>query len=357
MAYERSWQFLAPQGPRVAASVADAPAYFMWMLKSFLKGEVGGAVSGLWTCYGSCDGATAGLDANDRWGSPYNIALIPVTDSASGTHAWIVLTRDIVVNGVTHSVRLLLSGHGQGTLNSGHVWVGLTTGTPTGGTTTADPTMTNPMFQRTTYNTVTYYATNTTSGRKYYGALSTTGDFWFAETINGEISRGIYFANPVGCKLNDQYPFHTIYSELLNISGTSLRDFFTFGGGTLYTRVAASGQGATPGLYYNGSTGYPALVRPALGTDSVPFLDGSDVSLFDLPAYVVVGNNTSTSSTAGHARGRLPDVGICGGADSNATSSATYRPCNIGTAIRDSSGNIEYVTMNQLILPYNALVS
>jgi hypothetical protein len=36
---------------------------------------------------------------------------------------------------------------------------------------------------------------------------------------------------------------------------------------------------------------------------------------------------------------------------------ATFRPCNIGTTIKDLSNNIVYVTANQMILPYNAAIT
>jgi hypothetical protein len=354
MAYERSWQFLPMQGPRVAASIADHSSYSLWMLKSFLKGEIGGATQGLWTCVGSSDGTTAALDGVDRWGTVFNIANVPYTDAAGGAHAWIVLSRSYTVNAVSYTVYLLLSAHGYGLLNNGMCATVMSIAAPSGGTPTVDPTFTQAIHTHSTQNINAHrYAGDFVNSRRWYGGLTTLGDFWFIETITGEISRAFYFAAPVGTKANDQAPFYVNIAD--NYIGGTTTLIFPFHGGSLFSRGLITAQGgAMPGLFYNGSAGQPVLVAPPdWGTSS--FTDASDISLFDFPAWVVVANNTNATPGSVHARGRLPDTGLCSG--SLGSTSAAMRPVNVGTTIRDAANNVIYVTLGALIVPYNALLS
>ena len=139
MAYERSWQFLTMQGPRVAASTGDAPARYLWQLKSFLKGEIGGATQGLWTVTDSSDGSTAGLDGVDRWTTTYDFTKIPYVDNNTGARGWMILQRNFTVGITTYTVYLLLSNRGNiASASNGMYTAVLGAGAPSGGTTTAE---------------------------------------------------------------------------------------------------------------------------------------------------------------------------------------------------------------------------
>ena len=348
MAYERTWQFMGIQGPRVAASAADGASYGVWMLKVMLTGEVGGINAGLWTVHGSCDGSTAAMDAVDRWGSTYAVGNVAYTTNPILAHGWIVLKRNFTVYSTTYTVYLTLIAADTIAGNYMRYTVIAALAAPTGGSTTVNPTQTQVIFQNysNTGGQVVYQA-DFSNTRRWYGGINSIGDFWFAETIAGEVCVGWYFGQPIGCKTNDQAPF-VMFGNYLHVANNGL---YPFAGQCLYTRVANyTTPGIGPGMYYNSSVGYPALIQPP----PYNLLDTSDVSLFDYPAWVVVGN--ATTPTASHARGRLPDVGLCTGYLLQSGTIASHRPCNVGTTIRDG-GNVAYVTLNQLIVPYNALLS
>jgi hypothetical protein len=350
VAYEKTWQFLAPQGPIVAANpqvgTGEGIFWVMWNLKAFLLGEIGGATQGLWAVHQSCDGAgnfgTAG-DGVDRWGAaPY---VQPTSYKASyygGAKAWMVLKRTF--GAVT--IYMVLSPATDN--NSNATAVSFFGSAPTGGTANVAPTsaVTIGGVSAATGSPIMTYAANVTDGRKCYGALSTTGDFWFGATILGEVDQFVICHQPVGAKANDQWP---IFAK--NYPHSSGGTMYGPVGNSLYTNGSVESN-IRMGRYYNGAAGYSVLVQPFYGFVAT---DAADVSLFDFPAWVITMNATPTASaTAVHSRGRLADTGLCGGFIGG--SAALSRPVNNGTTIRDN-GNIVYVTMGQMILPYNALVS
>lgn len=339
MAYERTWQFMPVYGPWLPAANYHTGMQYLWILKNMLRGELGTAVSGLWNVYYSCDGTTAGTagDGVDRWGTTYTLP--GINDSANapgGPKPWMVLTRSI--GGVT--VYLTLKGStAGGTLSLDAAPMDLSYIAPTGGNATTLPTVGTQLWITNLPSSPTYNS-DVTSNRRNYGGVTTLGDFWFVQTVGGDIEHFVLLMAPVGCKVNDNFP---IYAT---------------GGG--YTAGNASGNvagsrqlfaalSAPAGRFYNGAIGYPFLV----GGNPYAHLDSSDVSLYDFPTWVVVGN--STTPTALHARGRLPDIGISASID--VIGQASSRPCALGTTIRDGGNNVVYVTLNQMIVPYNNLVS
>jgi hypothetical protein len=217
--------------------------------------------------------------------------------------------------------------------------INLTVSAPTGGSATALPTMTNTLGNVGNVLAGAAYLNDTTNARRYYGGVTSLGDFWFAKTINGEIEHWAILMAPVGCKSNDSYPVF-FKGGTYAASNTTI----PFASGALYSTASYDA-----GKFYNGAAGYAILAPP------YPFaqLDASDVSLFDFPAWVIVSNALIPTSL--HARGRLPDIGLCSGLVTGSGSGS--RPCPIGTTIKDGLGNVKYVTLNQMIVPYNALLS
>jgi len=324
----------------VATTSPDAAARFLWELAQFLLGRTGTSTTP-WTLVGSSNGSAAGLDGVDRWTATYTLANIPHSEAPTGAHGWMVLSKGFTVNSTTYTVRILLSSHGIQAGDTARITIVTCLGVPSGGSATADPTM--PIQIGSSYMTggAPNLSTDFTNGRRLYGNMSTDGSFWFAETITGEIAYCATLIQPVGTKANDICPFWN-HGGNANHTGQN----FPYSGNSLYIRGAT----ANVSTYYNGATGYSALEAPP----NYVLLDASDVSLFDRPAFVVVGVDTTPSAI--HARGRLPDMGLTCGFNSN-TPSAT-RPCNVGTTIRDPlTTNIMYVTLNQVIVPYNALLS
>jgi hypothetical protein len=332
MAYERTWNFAPVLGPRIPAAASDDIGYKFWAIKSLLKGEWGGATQGLWTVVGSCDGSSGAMDGTDRWGTTFNAAKIPSGSTAATATGWMILRSPAQPNGVYIDLLLASNQISQGPTYavvavsiSAFALNGLLV--PTGGT----------LICGSLSSFVVVPNADTTTQRRYYGALTSTGDFWFVQTMAGKAETFLAVINPVGTKSQDQVPVYATRGY------SSANDATTgaAGGCALFTPSATK--------MFNGAAGYVCLVQPP----ALSLLDACDTSLFDFPAWVIVGNNaTLTSSTQIHARGRLPDIGLCAGV--TATASA---PVVTGNVIRDVSNNIKYVTCGQLILPYNIAIT
>jgi hypothetical protein len=337
MAYERTWQFMDVQGPFTPATNVKSVPYFNWVMKRMLLGQTNaGITQGLWSVYGSSDGSTAGMDAVDRWGSPF--ALPDMRTTVSGAPiGWIVLTTSIGGIPVWLS---LLGAHTGGSTNESNLTVTLSSVAPTGGSTTVLPTITNPLRTVALLGTQPTFNADTTNARRYYGGLTSLGDFWIASTVSGEIEHWMTVVAPVGCKVNDAYP---VYANgcTYSAAGNSVP-----AAGSRIFGLAAD----MAGKRYNGSTGYQ-FIAP---TFQFAQLDASDVSLYDFPVWVMVAD--STTPTALHARGRLPDMGIISGV-LNPGSGAAARPCSVGTCVRDGLAAVKYVTLNGMVVPYNNLLS
>lgn len=336
MAYERTWQFIPMQGPRVAVSTADSLAYMLWMLKSILLGQVGGATQGLWTLVLSCDGATTPSSA-DQWTTTFDAAKIPnSTLAASGAKGWMILKRTW---GAQDYFLVLCNG---GTGVSGAPTLIFYTTPCTNGTTTQLPS--NGVLHGGYFSgTTPLYSSDVTNSRRFYAALSTTGDFWFAQSILGELATGVLCAAVVGAKSNDQFPVYTHANEAPFSINTYGHPFFGYNFFKGYgSQVAAR--------YYNGAAGFHNLAQP----DDVTALDPSDNSVFAWPAWVL--SMTGTSGTGRASRGRLADMGVCGYVVGNYTP-AGNRPVNVGSTIKDAASVVRYVVLNHLIVPYNAALS
>ena len=339
MAYERTWQFLPVQGPRVTTSAQDANAWWLWNIKAFLTGQIGGATQGLWTVAGSSDGTTFGMDGVDRWTASYNSSLIPFGVGV-GVRGWCVLTRS-----VGGQQLWLTLANGSNAASGTCYWVSLSGAVPAGGTTTVSPQSTIVLGgQSYGQLSILTYSADVTNTRRIAGGLTTTGDFWMVGTILGEVTDGVLFQKPFGTKVNDQWPFYL--HAVPYYAGNSS---YPFAGTCLWsTNPGVGSSGAT--RYYNSSTGaVNALAQPP----AYVLLDASDISLFDWPLWVYTGNSATPSAI--HARGRLSDFGAASGATAGVPSA--IRPVNVGSPIRDVGGNVVYITLNQLIVPYNSLIS
>lgn len=89
-AFEQTWQQDNNRVPSDQTTVALQSKSMLWYIKAFLKGEIGGAAQGLWTCAGSSDASSAGMDASDRWTSSFDATKL-TRASGAVAHSWIVL--------------------------------------------------------------------------------------------------------------------------------------------------------------------------------------------------------------------------------------------------------------------------
>jgi hypothetical protein len=327
MAYERTWQFCPVVGPRVPVSGADDIAYCLWTLKSQLRGEIGGATQGLWTVEGSSDGTTAGMDGTDRWTSTYDLTKIPQGLGAAA-RGWMVLKSPLQPNGVYIYLCLANSYTGSST----YATIAFANLPFAGSSTTANPTSGAYIFSNVTTDLL-WTPADLANPARYYFSLTSTGDFWFIKTRLGFAENALMAMNPVGCKGTDQSPLFCFAKYTAGANVLSGSAIFTPATGNATKR-------------WNGSAGYQCFAPPPVNS----LLDSADSSLFDFPAWVIVGDTSNIGTWAQmHARGRLPDVGLCGG--------GTAGPVATGNVIRDTLGNIKYVICGCMLLPYNAALT
>lgn len=98
MALSRTWYTDANVAISDFSSALRVAQSILWGLKALLKGEVSGTngpdgappVGSRWTCEGSSDSATAGMDAVDRWGATFDNTKL-VRNTSGSAHSWIVL--------------------------------------------------------------------------------------------------------------------------------------------------------------------------------------------------------------------------------------------------------------------------
>lgn len=174
---EKTWQCDTNRFQNPLNNTPDSCTRVLWYLKAFLKGEVGGATSGLWTCAGSSDSATAGMDATDRWTGTYDATKL--INAAPGTdHSWMVLQHPtlgwqvcIDYTGAQYQLSFVYSLAGF-----------------TGGSITNRPTATDEV-QNASWVNLEFHSNS--SDHRMNGALATDGSFIFAGVPIG--SGGAFF--------------------------------------------------------------------------------------------------------------------------------------------------------------------
>jgi hypothetical protein len=292
--FERAWYRDINRAVSDYSTVLRLSASYVWYTKSFLKGEVGGATSGLWTCYSSCSG-TAGDFGNgdlvDRLGATFDPTKW-IRAAAGVAHTWIVLTRNFTINGVSTPVYCNLDFAGANDYVCLQKSYSLTA--PSGGTVTNRPTAADEMA-----HTVIQLNNNTASASKMHGILSANGDFCVFSTRNsaGLAHTGILFNNYQPRRPDlDQFPFASFcgygasgtggFGQIGTVAGWRMRSHIN---GTTLTSVNAT--------YLSLAGGAPAL-------DAFPIAgDAQDLLNPDFPIIIA-------PSDSGHVsfRGRLIDL-------------------------------------------------
>lgn len=290
--FELTWQGDPNRAPSDQTTVALKAKSWFWWIKAFLKGEVGGATLGLWTCEGSSDSSTAGLDAVDRWGAAFDASKI-VRNTAGSAHSWIVLKSPVGLG------PFYMCLDWSGNLDYGtNVWFSKTAFT--GGTTLARPTSTTEWLANPGGTANYQWLFNSAAGTKFHGILSTTGEFHLYNSRDGQ---GFY-----DCQLSFYTLADTRAGEAHN------------GWSSLFYNQNSPGAGSRVGMSV--STSHPTRGRNATNSTTVTAswahfsnvlssslmldlgtTDATDSKRPDLPIYVY-------ADTGGHKsiRGRIRDI-------------------------------------------------
>lgn len=302
--FEKTWQFDINRAPSDNTTVLLLSKSLVWYLKAFLTGQQGGAASGLWSCYYSCDSATAGTAADgvDRWGGGTFDGTKIVRAAAGVAHSWFVLKSPSIASpfGSTNWYCIIdFSGSADNT----PINLVFSKAAPTGGTTTARPTSTDEW----THAANSQLNDNTNGAMKFHGLLATDGNFvlFASKTGSGLSSFGIIFqvlSNPG--RTGDLYPVATFIGYSTSATGP----FDCQSNGLIVNTVGAwrmrlfdgssvSTTTTAGGVIYNTSSMLQSLSYQAAKTD---FTDG-DVG--DAPVYLL--NNDASKASK---RGRLADI-------------------------------------------------
>lgn len=263
------------------SSAANMERSILWALKASLKKEIlstnSGAVTA-WTCAGSSDSVTAGMDGSDRWTSSYNTAKL-VFAAAGIAHSWIVIantalgiwiTLDLVDNATPAQQKMYVA-----------------TVAPTGGSITARPTSTNELAINSASSLNT---TTSTSAGKAHRCFESNGYFNFLVSQNGAVFNTCIAIVPLAeTRSGDPFPWAVVtdwgsasnLACLLHANSGSAGQWrqsashckaFAVDGVTTVTLVPAVWAGATTSLWFGGT---------------LTTTDAADSKYDDAPLYLV----------------------------------------------------------------------
>lgn len=343
MALSRSWYSDTNQA---CTDTANVGANLLWHLKAFLKGTIGTSDSrGLWTVVGSSDGATAGMDAVDRWTDTYNIAKLVFADSSTA-RSWIVLQSPVALG-----MYLLLDYSGGSDSGGGNCMRAFASTTAfTGGSTSALPTATKQFQVHCTSNDRHQMADGSTNPHRFHYTADASGNFWFMSSRNGTAMAHFLFGLQ---KLTEQHTGDSGNVFSIISFKTTGRGAAEFDGGGLWSQGAGNNTGRLGGrnVSDSGAAGvgdlsipWPWTVTNSTFNSNWASANPADGKWDVMPVYVI------NASAGGGVRGRLPDCGIAFGPGS---------PPN-GMAVGSSTpivGPIEQVVCGNLLLPFAANVT
>lgn len=315
--FEKTWQTALNVTPSDNATVLGLSRSYLWFVKAFLKGEVGGATAGLWTCVGSSDSATAALDGTDRWGATYDGTKI-VRASGAVAHSWIVLRSPNFTAGGITGVPFHMTIDYSGTLDYQTVFA-FSKAAPTGGTITARPTATDEWVHTVAQGQVN---DNTALPYKFNGWLAADGCFacGAAKTTTNLMYVGQMFHALSNPNANDMYPAcsyvnYTVSGVGAFVFGTTLRGRIADG-----TSAFASGNQAYP----RATSADPTGMAIATG-------DATITKYLRLPTWLYVSDPIAQS-----VRGRFADIVV---AAPSATGNQGYVEPATGAPVSQILGN------------------
>lgn len=269
--------------------------------------------SAAWTCAGSSDGTTAGMDGVDRWTD-----ITKVVNAGNGSnHSWIVLQSPATFTS-SGSYYLLIDCN-SGTVNNGTI--AYANAVFTGGSVTNAPTSTNAVYAPGTSQPAAYWNSTanlgTGGGFRLNIARNATGAFYLLGASAG-VLRFVFALCPLR-----GLPQNALWKAWLYfVPGTG-------GGvgqtGTLYGRTAATA--IVPSI--NNSM---VNLGAAVSTPAYDYINGQVIAL----PFMVHGTNTSSNGYYG----RFPD-------------SYTIGSGRIAGDAVMTNGKMEYVHFYQQLFPFN----
>lgn len=313
MAYDKTWQFDINRVPTSQDTAAHLSTWQLWYIKAFLMGQVGGAASGLWTTYYSCDSSTAGTanDGVDRWGSSFDTTKIVQGSAIStGAKSWYVL-KSPSMGGTNVVYYCIISYYGNSAEKASVIF---SKAAPTGGTTTAAPTATDSFQSSGTGNALpNQFNSSATLSllHHFHGMLATDGSFNILgsrdSSTNFEWMLGFHAL--VNYRSGDTHPVVSIFSYNSSSPGMPTTNGNAFS--LSVTNNTSAWNSRTPD-----DTGAPAGVTAILpspqGIDMMTAgnfssADSIDNTWFDMPIWIV-SSTTGSATNMASIRGRVADM-------------------------------------------------
>jgi len=292
--FEQTWQIDPNRSPANESTHALQSRSIMWWIKAFLKGEQGGATQGLWTCAGSSDAATAGMDGVDRWTASFDSTKI-VRATPGNAHSWIVLQSPAGLGGGPWYMCIDYSATVEYQTS-----VFFSKTAFTGGSTTARPTSTTEWAAPPGGTTPSQFIITSLQGVRMNGLLSTSGDFhirFSRQSGSGFMNFAFSFIALTNTKSTDAH------------NGWSLWQFLD-GSPGVCSRPAWSTSSGWPWRGRNKDntvTVDASIIAPHIGAThafaDISGTDGTDNLYGDFPMYLQVVTAAQKSQ-----RGRIRDL-------------------------------------------------
>lgn len=348
MATALTWYTDANYAFPATATGDDIDRSALWTLKAYLQQQIVGVNNGpngtapagaAWTCMGSSDAATAGMDGVDRWGTTFDAAKIKFN---APNRSWIVLRSPNDVAGPGTGYYYLLLDCNDTGFTAGGVAAALSQTPYTGGSTTTSPTTTSPAR----FSAASPSFVNPITAGNYYAHIARTasGAFYYAGFRQGSTSMDGAFFGTVPLLNQDAVDQWKLFGLWYNGGsgdvGSSTAMAGAAGGNTgwrIAARTYTLGADAADSNYlvYTGS-------RTNGGTaQGIQQLTGLNNTTNTYPAYPL-GVFTDIVGSRG-VRGTLPDVYTIG----------------TGRTVGDTapgSGPQEYVCSPLMLIPFNCAV-
>lgn len=281
--FEQTWQEDNNRVPSDQTTVALQCKSMLWWMKAFLKGEIGGASVGLWTCTGSSDSATAGIDGVDRWTASFDGTKI-VRANGAVAHSWIVLYNAGL------GAYLLIDWN---TASDHQALFYISKTAFTGGSITAAPT------SSTSWSYTSQQFTNSSiTAAHMFGLLAEDGDFHlkFGQDASGQFTFGLSVFALAETKTGDA---HNLWSMCqYTVSGVWMRASLN-----VLTSTVVKGRNKDNTVSVTASMLAPVLAGSTYAQADIGTTDATDGLYTDFPIYFQV-DTTSHKSR----RGRLRDV-------------------------------------------------